>query len=411
MRVVITGMGVISSLGNSVDEMFLGLQENICNIETVEDWKQLKGLNSHVGAWAKDFDNKIIPRKTRRAMSKMSEMAYMASIQALNQASLSFHHSSTNLNFTRTLVILGSTTGSPESFETYFKKYFEENGPHGQLATSFFKTMNHSVAANVAAGLEYIGPLLSTPSACSTSSHAIILGTELIKSGLYDVVLAGGADELHATSACIFDIVQAASTNYNNRPLEASRPFDKDRDGLVVSEGAGVVILESLDHAKKRHASILGEILGGAYLCDGSHMTQPQSKSMVATMQMALDRANILPSQVDYINAHATSTVIGDEQECLGISELFGAQTPVSSLKGHLGHTLAACGALEIIACQKMIEKGLLIPTRNLVNIDLGCDSVLVFRDILEKKVNTIVSNNFAFGGINTTIVLGSFRE
>ncbi|MCX6112019.1 MAG: beta-ketoacyl synthase N-terminal-like domain-containing protein, partial [Proteobacteria bacterium] len=247
--------------------MFNNLAENRTNIRCYEEWKKLNGLRSFLGAPAYEYDSKQIPRNLRRGMSRMSEMAYLATKDALEQAGLNFNSENKTLDFSRTVINLGSTVGSPDANEEYHRKMFENGGPAGQLATTFFKVMNHSVAANVAVALGYKGPLLSTSSACSTSLHAAILGTELVGAGLYDIAVVGGADELHYSGASTFDVVQAASINYNDRPDFASRPFDRDRDGLVISEGASILVIESEEHAAKRKAKVIAEILGGSYFC------------------------------------------------------------------------------------------------------------------------------------------------
>jgi 3-oxoacyl-[acyl-carrier-protein] synthase II len=303
---------------------------------------------------------------------------------------------------------MGSTSGSPFTLEAYFKQMFERGGPQGQLSTSFFKVMNHSVPANVAAAIGYKGSLLSPSSACSTSSQAMILGWELLQTGLYDCVIAGGADELHHMSAAIFDIVMAASRGYNHRPEVASRPFDKDRDGLVVSEGAGVVVMETEARAKLRGARPLAEFKGGAYFCDGSHMSQSSGSAMQKTMELALKRAGCGTKDIDYVNAHATATLQGDVEEAQTIAKLFGSEVPVSSLKGHFGHSLAACGAVEAICSVLMMENKVLVPTRNLDNPDAMCFGVNLVREKQEAHLRNVLSNNFAFGGMNTSLVISA---
>lgn len=406
MKVYITGMGAMTSLGMNVETTFENLKAGATGVQTIEDWKQYNGLHTQLGAPVGAYDVSKLPRTVRRAMSRMSEMGALAAMEALEQAGLRTPEKKDELNSTRSMLILGSTSGSPQTLELYFKKLFEKHGPEGQVSTSFFKVMNHSVAANVAAALDYQGPLLAPSSACSTSSQAMILGWELIKSGMYDVVIAGGADELHYMSAAIFDIVMAASRGYNDRPSIASRPFDRDRDGLVVSEGAAVVVMESERHLAARGGKPLAEFSGGAYLCDSSHMSQSSTPTMIKTMNEALTRAGLSRKDVGYVNAHATATVHGDEAEVKAISEVFGADVPVSSLKGHFGHTLAACGTLEAIAAVKMMEAGLLIPTRNLDNVSPDCEGVLHLKRLTERPVRHVLSNNFAFGGMNTSLLV-----
>lgn len=405
MRVFITGMGAMTSLGNSVDEMFAGLVANRSGVRSYPEWANHKGLFAHLGAPVPEYDNMKIPRTARRSMSRMSELATLATIQALQQADLPVGE---KINSRRILLCMGSTTGSPDTLETYFRKLFERGGPEGQLSTSFFKVMNHSVPANVAAALGFRGPLLSPSSACATSAQAMILGWELIQAGLYDIVIAGGADELHYITSAIFDIVQAASRGYNDRPDLAPSPFAATRDGLVVSEGAGVVVLESEKSAAARGVRGRVEFRGGAYLCDGTHMSQSNAVAMSEVMRAALDRSGSNRADVDYVNAHATGTQQGDQEEARAIAEVFGPKIPVSSFKGHFGHSLAACGAIEAIASIKMMETGVMVPTRNLQEVDPACAVVAHVQSHRQAKLRTVLSNNFAFGGMNTSLVLSA---
>lgn len=401
MRVAITGMGAVSSLGNSVEEMFGSLLRGESAVREFPEWRQLKGLNSFLGAPAKPYDISRIPRQARRSMSPMSEMAVESTLQALGQANLKLDTPSS-----RNCLIFGSTTGSPNMLESHFKKFFERGGPEGQLSTSFFKVMNHSVASNVAAAIAYQGPQLGLSSACSTSSHAMILGWELIHSGLYDLVVVGGADELHHMTAGVFDTVEAASRSFNDRPDFTPRPFDQARDGLVVSEGACALVMESEEHARKRGATIHGYLLGGAYICDGSHMSQPRKLAMIAAMELAMTRAGVSKQDIQYINAHATGTRLGDAEEGLAVEQLFSDKTMVSSLKAHFGHSLAACGGIEAMLTLEMMRRGIVIPTRNLTDPDPACGSIRLIQKVTETPVRTALSNNFAFGGINTALVL-----
>lgn len=403
MKVYLTGMGLMSSLGNSVDDCFRAIRDNRTGVRAYPEWSQHKGLMSHLGAPVPEYDISRIPRAARRTMSRMSEMAVLATMQALEQASLPC---GSELSSTRRLLCLGSTTGSPVTLETYFRKMFEKGGPEGQLSTSFFKCMNHSVASNVAVALGFLGPVLSPSSACSTSAQAVIVGWALLQAGLYDIVIAGGADELHYTSAAVFDVVQAASRKYNDSPEASPRPFDKARDGLVVSEGAGMVVLETEASVRSRGVKPLAELLSGAYLCDGTHMSQPQAPSMGMTMRLALERADLKAGDIDYVNAHATGTTLGDAEEAQATAAVFGLSTPVSSLKGHLGHSLAACGAIDLIMSVRMIQEGMLLPTRNLSEIDAACAGVRHVREVESAPVRRIMSNNFAFGGMNTSLII-----
>jgi 3-oxoacyl-[acyl-carrier-protein] synthase II len=407
MKVYVSGMGALTSLGGGVEDTFEALKAGRSGVRAYPEWRNYHGLHCHLGAPAVPYDIMKIPRQKRRSMSPMSEMATLATLQALAQADL---QPGPMLNSARAHLIMGSTTGSPVSMETYFQKLFEKGGPEGQLSTTFFKIMNHSVAANVAAALDFRGALLAPSSACATSAQAMILGWELIRSGLYDLVIAGGADELHFTSAAVFDVVHAASRGYNERPELAPRPFDRARDGLVVSEGAGVVILESEESLNRRNGRPIAELRGGAYHCDGTHMTQSSAATMGEVMGRAIERSGLRIEDVDYVNAHATATIHGDAEEAKAIAGLFGAKVPVSSLKGHLGHSLAACGAVEAIASVKMLDQNLLVPTRNLTEVGEDCAGLNHVREISSWSGRTVLSNNFAFGGMNTSLLLSKVR-
>lgn len=402
-KVFVTGMGLISALGNSVEDVFNGLTENRSGIVYMQEWSTKNGLHTHIGAPVQRFDNMKIPRAARRTMSGMSEMATLATMDAVKQAGINLAEKNH-----RAVMAMGCSGGSPEIFEEYFRKLIERGGPEGQMGTTFFKIMNHTVPTNVAAAMGFNGAVFSPSSACATSAQSIILGWELIQSGLYDLVVAGGADDLHYTSAAVFDVVMAASRGYNDRPDQGSRPFDAKRDGLVVGEGASVVILESEDHLKRRGGKALAQLESGAYLCSGAHMSQNNAAVMKEVMNLALDRAEINASKVDYINAHATATRQGDTEEAEAIGQVFGKNVPVSSLKGHFGHSLAACGGIEVIASVKMMEKNVLIPTRNLTEIDPACSQIQHIQKVTETPVRRVLSNNFAFGGINTSLILST---
>ncbi|MEA9357183.1 beta-ketoacyl synthase N-terminal-like domain-containing protein [Bacteriovorax sp. PP10] len=412
-KVVITGMGIISSLGNSPELMFENLEKGVCAFRSEPEWEQYVGLETHVSAPAHAYDVSALPRQCRRSMSPMSEMGYIAAVDALKDAQLTVGRDpDINNPFFRpdpmkVGLILGSTSGSPVFLESYFKKMFENGGPKGQMSTSFFKVMNHSVAANVALALDYSGPLISPSSACSTSSQAAILAMQLIRAGVFDVAIVGGADELHYTSVAVFDTVKASAKNYNHNPQMIPGPFAANRDGLVVSEGAGVIILESESHAKKRKAKVYAEISGGAYFCDGIHMSQPQADQMAVTMNQALKDAGLSASQIDYVNAHATGTQVGDEQEVKGIMSVFPEQKiPVSSLKGHFGHSLAACGVIEIIAIIEMMKNKKVIGNRNVTEVPEGFNKVDILTENKKAAIQYALSNNFAFGGMNTSLIL-----
>jgi 3-oxoacyl-[acyl-carrier-protein] synthase II len=406
MKVYISGMGLVSSLGNTVNDAFGALERGESGVVTMHEWATYKGLRCLVAAPAKPYDVSYLNRKIRRSMSPMAEMAAIATAEALQQAGLPKENYWAGLDNQKILMCMGSTTGSPITLEDQFRRLFASGGPEGQLSTTFFKVMNHSVPSNVALAIDFQGPMISPSSACSTSAQAMILGWELIRSGLYDMVICGGADELHYTSNTTFDVVQAASTGFNDRPDQTPRPFDRDRDGLVCSEGAGVVILESESHLEKRRGKPLAEFCGGAYYCDGTHMSQPQMSAMINVMNQTLKRTSLSAQDIHYVNAHATGTRVGDQEEAKALETLFGRRTPISSLKGHFGHSLAACGAIEVIASVKMIETQQIIATRNLNHADNECPPVYLPQKNFKTSVKKILSNNFAFGGINTSLII-----
>lgn len=406
MKVHISGYGLLSSLGNSPKAVFSALLENRSAVQLMPEWASIQGLHCHLGAPALPYDKSILPRTARRTMSPMSEMASLAALQALEMAQLQV----SDLNADRSLISMGSTTGSPAALEEYFHKLSSNKGPLSQSGTAFFKVMNHSVASNLAVALGFNGAVLAPSSACATSAQAAIIAWEQIQSGLYDVAICGGADELHFLSSVVFDSVYAASRGFHHSPTQAPRPFDHRRDGLVVSEGASVLILESERSLEKRGGRSYGEFLSGAYMCESSHMSQSNSQQMHRVMNMALNRASLKAEQIEYVNAHATGTLQGDAQEAIAIREVFGSQTPVSSLKGHFGHSMAACGVAEVIASLMMMEDGTLIPTRNLEEVASECSGIMHLMSPLKRNFGLALSNNFAFGGINTSLIIQSAR-
>jgi 3-oxoacyl-[acyl-carrier-protein] synthase II len=382
--------------------MFGNLIEGKSAVRGIDAWNKINGLNCRLGAPAYPYNISALPRTARRTMSPMSEMAALATIDSLNMAGISVK----DFDFSKSVLSLGSTTGSPIGLEDYFQKMQINNGLHGQSGTSFFKVMNHSVASNVAVAIGFNGAVISPSSACATSAQAAILGWELIQSGLYDVAIVGGADELHYLSAAVFDSVYAASRGYHDSPTATPRPFDKKRDGLIVSEGASVVILESERSLAKRGGKAIAEFCGGAYLCESSHMSQSNEHQMHNVMTSALEKSGVKKDDVEYVSAHATGTLQGDAAEAMAIGNMFGQNVPVSSLKGHFGHSMAACGMQELIATVMMMNEGLLIATRNLEEIAPECAMVQHLQENLKVNTSLALSNNFAFGGINTSFVI-----
>lgn len=401
-RVVVTGIGLLSPIGNDKTSVTEGLRGGRSGIRRMEEWAQVKGLHSLVGGEVTGFDPKRIPRAVRRTMGKVGLMATLASEDAVRDAGLAPEY----LRSGRVGLAIGSTTGSPQCISEFFSE-FSARGIEGQLGTSFMKVMGHTTAANAAVHLGLTGCVYSPTSACASSAQAIGLGYESIRHGQQEVMICGGAEELHATTVGTFDIVHAASRAYNDSPSNTPRPFDAARDGLAVSEGAAIMVLEDSERARARNAAIYAEVLGYSTCCDGAHIAMPAREGMLRCMRNTLGAAGLEPGAIDYINAHATGTQIGDASESWGIKELFGGKVPVSSSKGHVGHTLGACGCMEAIFSILMMREGFLAPTLNLENIGEDCSGVNHLRRVAPVQARRIMSNSFAFGGINASLILG----
>ena len=332
-------------------------------------------------------------------------MAIMAALSALD-AILMSNLEENIISSSNTGVAMGSTTGSGTIIEKTFNDFLKTGGISMLEGTTFMKIMNHSVSANVSAMLKTKGRVLSPCCACATSTQAIGEGFEMIKNGYQKVMVCGGADELHHSTAGVFQVLHAASKKFEDSPSKTPRPFDANRDGLVVSEGAGTIILEEYEHAQKRGAKVFGEVIGYNTCCDGEHMTSPQAEGMYRCMKGALDQAGCTINEIDYINAHATGTKLGDIAESEAIKQLCSDTIPVSATKGFTGHTLAASGVMEAIFCLLMMEHNVIIPTRNLEKIDPDCAGIFHVQKKIKKPLNRVMTSNFAFGGINATLVL-----
>ncbi len=401
-RVAITGMGIISPIGNTIQEVFDSLLNNRPGIHLIKSWKEIKDLNVHIAGTCKGYDSMKIKRKDRRTMSSMAIMAALSAMDAISMSGLDEN----TISSSHTGVAMGATTGSGEIIEKTFNDFLITGGISMLEGTTFMKTMNHSVAANVAAMLKIKGRVLSPCCACATSTQAIGEGFEIIKNGYQTTMICGGADELHHSTAGVFEVIHAASKNFGEFPVKTPRPFDLARDGLVVSEGAGTIILEEYEHAKNRGAPIFGEIIGYNTCCDGEHMTSPKAEGMLQCMKGALESADCAIAEIDYINAHATGTKLGDIAESQAIKMLCSDATPVSATKGFTGHTLAASGAMETIFCLLMMKNNVIIPTLHLDHIDPDCAGIFHVQKKMSRILNKVMTSNFAFGGINATLIL-----
>ncbi len=362
------------------------------------------GLGTRLGGWVRAFAvPEHYPRKKMRTMGRVAQMATIATQRALESAGLT---DNSVLQSGRTGISYGSTSGSPLALEEYARQVLIQKSLKGVSPNSYIQLMSHTVAANLAQFFEIRGRVLSTCTACTSGSQGIGYGYESIVGGRADCMISGGAEELHVVDAAVFDVLFATSTK-NSEPARSPRPFDRARDGLVVAEGACTFVLESLEHAKSRGAPILGEILGFATNCDGQHMTQPHAAGMEDVMRLALADAGLSPSDVGYIGAHATATEVGDIAESAAMHAVFGPRAVTSSLKGHMGHTLGACGALEAWFTLEMLREGWIAPTLNLEDLDPRCAALdYVQSRPRETRARIAMKNNFAFGGINTSIIL-----
>ena len=402
--VVVTGIGIISPLGHGCDELLTALLAGESGVREVPELEKVGGLRSRLAATVSGIDPKQIPRKLRRSMSNMSVYSYLASQQALEMAG----YPNERLSAGRTGVVIGSTLGSTETSENFFADYFRDYSLERMKSGLFFQIMGHSCAANVAQSLGITGRVMALSAACATSCQAVGYAYEQIAFGRQDAILCGGADEFHPLTVATFDMMNAASTGYNQQPDQSPRPFDSARDGVVCGEGSGILLLEKKSAAEARGATILAEILGFATTSDTSSIATPDVGAMYDCMRLALADAGIAPDDLDYLNAHATGTLQGDIAEAEAIRRLVGDKVPVSSLKGHLGHTMAASGTIELSASIGMMRRGELVATRNLQQIDEDCRGICHLQHNCEKPIKYMLKNNFAMGGINSTVIIGS---
>ncbi len=402
--VVVTGIGVVTPLGNSFGALSQALQAGASGIRELPELVQVGGLRSRLAATVEPIDARQIPRKFRRSMSSMSMYAYLASLQALEMAG----YPDERLGSGELGVMIGSTLGSTATSEAFFHDYFKDYSLERMKSGLFFQLMGHSCAANVAQSLGITGRVMAPSAACATSCQAIGYACEQIATGKQQAMLCGGADELHPLTVATFDVLNAASIHYNDQPRSVPGPFDRQRDGVICGEGSGIMLLESRTSARRRGAAILAELIGFATNSDSSSIANPDVDAMARCMQLALADAGLTAGDIDYINAHATGTIQGDIAEAEAIRQVFADRVPVSSLKGHLGHTMAASGAIELAGTIGMLQQQQVIATRNLRQVDEPCAGISHVQDSRQHKLTTILKNNFAMGGINCTLILRS---
>ncbi|MCZ6159432.1 beta-ketoacyl-ACP synthase [Campylobacter ureolyticus] len=397
-RVFVTGYGLITAFGKSWQDNKIALEKKENAVKIMNEWDKYSDLNTRLAAPILNYTHpKNWTRKQTRSMGRVSEFSVEASSMAFDMAKLG-----DEIKDGRMGVASGSSTGSTDAVASMARLLLE--GESDCNANTYIKMMPHTTAANIALFFGLKGRIIPTSSACTSASHAIGYSFEAIKYGLIDMMIAGGAEELCPSEAYVFDTLYATSTK-NSTPNLTPCPFDKDRDGLVLGEGAGFLVLESEESVKKRGIVPIAEVVGFGSTSDGTHITQPNPNTMKEAMALALKSANLNPKDIKYINAHATATTLGDIAESKATNELFGENIAISSTKSYLGHTLGACGGIEAIFSIEMMRQNLFYPTINLKNIDEKCAKLNYLREISQIKTDYVMSNNFAFGGVNTSLI------
>lgn len=401
-RVVVTGMALTSPLGSDIDTVFNNLLKYENCVDYDKNLDQYERLNTRLSAQLRGFE---IPsyynRKVLRTMGPVSVMAVRTAELALEDAGLRDDEIITSGDCG---VSYGSSSGSLDAIIDFYGMQVDKV-VRGLNSGSYVKMMPQTTAVNISLFFKTIGRLVPASTACTSGSMGIGYAYEAIKNGYQTVMIAGGAEEIHATEIAIFDTLYATSLK-NDTPKLSPAPFDKNRDGLVIGEGAGTLILEEYEHAKRRGAKIYAEIIGFGTNTDGTHITNPNRKTMKNALSLALKDAQISADKIGYVSAHGTGTIAGDIAETNATEDIFNRKVPISSIKSYTGHTLGACGAIEAIVAIEMMRRNWFHPTINLKEVDPECGNLGYIKDEgREIKTNIVMSNNFAFGGINTSLV------
>ncbi len=396
-RVVITGMGIVSPLGDTVAQVLDSLRQGKSGVTFQPAYEEL-GLRSRIGAFTRINIKEHIDKKTLRFMGDAAAYAYIAMQQAIEDAGLPPELVSNPA----TGLIIGSGGTSAENVVATADT-IRQRGIRRLSPFMVPRTMSSTVSAGLTAPFKIKGLCYSISSACATGAHCIGAAMEQIMLGRQDIMFAGGADEEHWTQTCMFDAMGALSSRFNDCPEKASRPYDVDRDGFVVANGAGLVVLEELEHARKRGAKIYGEIVGYGATADGYEMVAPSGEGAVRCIRQAL---KTVPGPIDYINAHGTSTPIGDLVELRAIREVFGDNSPpISSTKSLSGHSLGAAGVHEAIYCLLMLEHGFIAASANIENMDPEAENMHIVTRLRETSLEIVMSNSYGFGGTNACLV------
>ena len=399
-RVVVTGMGAVSPLGGDVEASFARLK--VCEncVQVLPELAEYKNLNAHLGCRTTFARPAAWTRKTTRTMGDVAMYALAATEQAVAQAGLE----EADLQSGRTGVAYGSCSGSIAPMLDFYSM-LKTKEVVGVTSGTYIKLMPQTTACNLSVHFRTHGRLMPTGTACTSGSLAIGCAAELIRWGVQDVMIAGGAEEFSATQVAVFDTLYATSVR-NDEPRATPAPYDADRDGLVIGDGAATLILEEYEHARARGASILAELVGFAETTDGTHVTNPNAETMANALTGALRDAGLDASAVGYVSGHGTATRAGDVAETAATRAAFGRAVPISSVKSYTGHTLGACGSLEAAMLVKSLQTGWYPPTLNLRHVDPACAELdYVTGEGRTLDIEYAMSNNFAFGGVNTSLV------
>ena len=399
-RVAVTGMGVVSPLGNGVDAAFARLGVFVNCVERLEELEGYDGLNSHLAALSRFERPASYTRKVVRTMGEVSILALNATEQAIAQAGLT----EADLQSGRCGVAYGSCSGSiPPMLD--FHSMLATKKVRNVTSGTYLKLMPQTAAVNLSVHFRTHGRLIPTGTACTSGSLALGSAAELIRWGVQDVMLAGGAEEFSPTQVAVFDTLYATSIR-NDAPKTTPSPYDSCRDGLVIGDGAATFVLEEWEHAKARGARVLAELVGFAETTDGTHVTNPSAGTMAAALSGALADAGLDASQIGYVSGHGTATRAGDIEETVATRIAFGRAVPISSIKSYVGHTLGACGALEAAMLVKSLETGWYPPTLNLSHPDPECAELdYITGEGRRIDAEYAMSDNFAFGGVNTSLI------
>lgn len=405
-RVVITACSAISPIGHGKEQIVESLLKGVSGVTQLrEDELISRFIHSRVYGTVSYPIAYDFARQHRKTMGPVAYYACQTAKEVLAQAGLPPEF----VTGGRLGIAFGSIHGSPTVQRDIYKIFFNAKDKatyQGIGAVDYLKSMVHTTAVNISKMFGITGRIISSGTACTTSSQSIGYGFEAVKYGLQDAMLCGGADEYDTITVAVFDNLLACSTAFNDEPQRTPRPFDRARDGLVVAEGAGAVMLEEYEFAKKRGATILAEVIGFACNSNGGDLILPNLDGITKTLQLGLENAKINASEVDLVSAHATATKMGDIIEAQAIGAVYGKDPSVVALKSYMGHTMAACGAVETVMTLYMMQEGFIAPTLNLEDVDERCAMIRHVPKLIERKVNTAAIQNFAFGGVNTSLLI-----